>query len=97
MSSVHDRVGSLLAGCLDLLVDLADDRDLLDLIEFKLDLEDLLGCTVDVVTEAALSPYLRERILRECQPLWRTTQSREPCLYAVLEYRRGRRTALIAA
>lgn len=49
---------------LDLLVDIAADRDLLDLIEFKLDLEDLLGCKVDVVTEAALSPYLRE-----CRPL----------------------------
>jgi len=54
---------------LDLLVDVAADRDLLDLIEFKLDLEDLLGCKVDVVTEAALSPYLRDRILRECRPL----------------------------
>ena len=54
---------------LDLLVDVDADRDLLDLIEFKLDLEDLLGCKVDVVTEAALSPYLRERILRECRPL----------------------------
>jgi hypothetical protein len=39
-------------------------RDLLDLIEFKLDLENLLGCKVDVVTEAGLSPYLRE-----CRPL----------------------------
>ncbi len=54
---------------LDLLVDVAADRDLLDLIEFKLDLEDLLGCKVDVVTEAALSPYLRDRILHECRPL----------------------------
>ena len=54
---------------LDLLVDVAGDRDLLDLIEFKLDLEDLLGCDVDVVTEAGLSPYLRDRILRECRPL----------------------------
>jgi uncharacterized protein len=54
---------------LDLLVDVAADRDLLDLIEFKLNLEDLLGYKVDVVTEAALSPYLRERILRECRPL----------------------------
>lgn len=54
---------------LDLLVDVADDRDLLDLIEFKLDLEDLLGCKVDLVTEAGLSPYLRDRILREWRPL----------------------------
>lgn len=54
---------------LDLLVELKPDRDLLDLIEFKLELEDLLGCKVDVVTEGGLSPYLRSRILREARPL----------------------------
>jgi len=53
----------------DLLVDLDPDRDLLDLIEFKLDLEELLDCKVDVVTEGALSPYLRDRILRQAAPL----------------------------
>jgi uncharacterized protein len=54
---------------LDLLVDLKPERDLLDLVEFKLDLEDLLGCEVDVVTEGGLSPYLRDRILKEARPL----------------------------
>jgi predicted nucleotidyltransferase len=53
----------------DLLVDLEPERDLLDLAGFKLDLEDLLGCPVDVVTEAGLSPYLRDRILSETKPL----------------------------
>jgi len=57
------------ASDLDLLVDLAPDRDLLDLIAFKLDVEDLLGCRVDVLTEAALSPYLREGVLAEARPL----------------------------
>lgn len=57
------------ASDLDLLVDLEPGRDLLDLAGFKLDLEDLLGCSVDVLTEAALSPYLRDRILRETRPL----------------------------
>lgn len=54
---------------LDLLVALKPDRDLLDLIEFKLELEDLLGCNVDVLTDGGLSPYLRGRILREARPL----------------------------
>jgi predicted nucleotidyltransferase len=54
---------------LNLLVDLKPERDLLDLVEFKLDLEDLLGCEVDVVTEGGLSPYLRDRILKEVRPL----------------------------
>ena len=30
-----------------------------------LDLEDLLGCRVDIVTERALNPDIRERVLRE--------------------------------
>ena len=57
------------ASDLYLLVDLKPRRDLLDLVEFKLDLEDLLGCAVDVVTEGGLSPYLRSRILRKAKPL----------------------------
>ncbi len=57
------------ASDLDLLVDLDPDRDLLDLIAFKLDVEDLLGCRVDVLTEAALSPYLRDGVLAEARSL----------------------------
>jgi len=57
------------ASDLDLLVDLAPDRDLLDLIAFKQDVEDLLECRVDVLTEAALSPYLRDGVLAEARSL----------------------------
>jgi predicted nucleotidyltransferase len=53
----------------DLLVDLAREHDLLDLVAFKLALEDHLGCRVDVLTEAGLSPYLRKQILRQARPL----------------------------
>jgi predicted nucleotidyltransferase len=54
---------------LDLLVTLAQGRNLLDLIAIKQDLEDLLHCAVDVVTEEGLSPYLRDQILTEAQLL----------------------------
>jgi predicted nucleotidyltransferase len=54
---------------LDLLVGLEPGRGLLDLVAIKQDLEDELGCRVDVVTEAALSPYLRQQVLREAVPL----------------------------
>ncbi len=33
------------------------------------DLEELLGCKVDIVTEAALHPHIRERVLEEAEPL----------------------------
>ena len=54
---------------LDLLVRLKSDRDLFDLVDFQLSLEDLLRCEVDVVSEGGLSPYLRRRILRQAKPL----------------------------
>ena len=47
----------------DLLVEMEPGRSLLDMIAIKQDLEDLLGRKVDVVTEAAVSPYIRDAIL----------------------------------
>ncbi len=54
---------------IDLLVELQPGRGLLDLIAIKQELEDLLGQTVDVVTEAAVSPYFREQVLSEAVAL----------------------------
>jgi predicted nucleotidyltransferase len=54
---------------LDLLVTLGEGRSLLDLIGLKQELEDLVHRPVDVVTEQALSPYLRDRVLSEAIPL----------------------------
>ena len=59
----------------DILVKLEAGRSLLDLIAIKQDLEDLLGCKVDVVTEAAISPYIREQVLNEAVALWQVTTS----------------------
>ena len=54
---------------LDLLVDLAPGRDLLDLIGIKQEIEAVTGFKVDVVTENSLSKHLREKILHEARPL----------------------------
>jgi hypothetical protein len=54
---------------LDLLVDFEPERNLLDLVALKQDLEHLLGCQVDIVEEERLSPYLRERVLEDAQLL----------------------------
>ncbi len=54
---------------LDLLINLEQGRDLLDLIAFKQELEEQIGCKVDVVTENGLSPHLRASILRQAKPL----------------------------
>ena len=54
---------------LDLLADFEPGRSLLDLIGLKQDLEDLLNCKVDILTEDSLSPYLRDQILRDARDL----------------------------
>ena len=54
---------------LDLLVDFEAGRSLLDLIDLKQELEERLGCVVDIVTERALNPHIGGRILEEAVPL----------------------------
>ena len=54
---------------LDILVTMEANRSLLDIVAIKQDIEDLLGCKVDVVTEAAISPYIRQQILAEAVSL----------------------------
>jgi predicted nucleotidyltransferase len=53
----------------DLLVEMADDRSLLDLVGLEQDLEQLLGRNVDVLTDAAIHPALRPRIAAEARAL----------------------------
>jgi predicted nucleotidyltransferase len=53
----------------DLLIDLPAHMSLMDLAGLKVELEEALQRKVDLLTEAGLSPYLRDRILREARPL----------------------------
>jgi uncharacterized protein len=54
---------------IDLLVDMEPGRSLLDLSGLLIDLEDMLGCNVDVVTERGLRDRIRERVLKEAVAL----------------------------
>ena len=49
----------------DLLVEMEPGRSLLDLSGLVLDLEDLLGCHVDIVTEKTLHPRIKQRVLAD--------------------------------
>jgi predicted nucleotidyltransferase len=53
----------------DFLVTPRPGCSLFDLGGLLEDLQDLLGCRVDLVTEDGLKPRLRERVLREAVPL----------------------------
>ena len=54
---------------IDLIVELEPGRSLLDVIAMKQEIEDIVHKKVDVVTEAALSPYIRDDILQEAVAL----------------------------
>lgn len=54
---------------IDLLVELEPGRSLLDLGGLLMDLQQALGCPVDVVTVQGLRPRIRERVLREAVSL----------------------------
>lgn len=54
---------------IDLLVDMAPGRSLLDRSELIADLQDLLGRKVDIVTEQGIYWLLKRRILKEAHPL----------------------------
>ncbi len=53
------------ASDLDLLVEMEPERSLFDLGGLLMDLQELLGCQVDVVTEKGLRGRIRERVLKE--------------------------------
>jgi predicted nucleotidyltransferase len=55
---------------IDLLVWFARRKSLLALVRLEQELSAALDRKVDLLTEAALSPYLRERILRELQVVY---------------------------
>lgn len=57
------------ASDIDLIVEFELDRSLLDHAGLWLELQELLGCKVDVVSERGIKPRIRERVLREAMPL----------------------------
>jgi predicted nucleotidyltransferase len=54
---------------IDFLVDMEPGRSLLDMGGLLMELQDLLGCKVDVVTERGLRPRIKDRILNEALSL----------------------------
>ena len=54
---------------LDVLVDMEPGRSLFDMGGLLTDLQELLGCHVDVVTEKGLRERIRDRVLKEAVPL----------------------------
>jgi predicted nucleotidyltransferase len=54
----------------DLLIEFRDRKGLLDLVGLELELAELFGRKVDLLTEASLSPYIRDRILSSASVIY---------------------------
>ena len=54
---------------LDLLIDPAPDTTLFELGGLQVQLEELLGCCVDLVTPGELHARIRDRVIAEARPL----------------------------
>ena len=55
---------------IDLLVKFSERKGLLALVRLERILSDTLGRKVDLLTEAAISPYIRENILKDLRVLY---------------------------
>jgi predicted nucleotidyltransferase len=55
---------------IDLLVEFSRRKSLLALVALERQLTTALGRKVDVLTEAAISPYLRDRILKDVEVIY---------------------------
>lgn len=53
----------------DFLVELEEGRSLMDLGGLLMDLQNLLGRNVDIVTEKGLHWYIKQQVLREAKPI----------------------------
>lgn len=59
----------------DILVKLAKSKNLLDLVELKLALEDKLGRSVDVLSYDGIHPRLRDTIIKEQKIIYERKRS----------------------
>ncbi|MBI2887313.1 MAG: nucleotidyltransferase family protein [Chloroflexi bacterium] len=57
----------------DLLVRFSQPKGLIALVKIQRELSEKLGRPVDLVTEASLSPYLRNRIKAQLRPIYERT------------------------
>ncbi len=55
---------------IDLIVRFSKRKSLLTMVRLERELSEALGRKVDLLTEAAISPYMRERVLKELRVVY---------------------------
>jgi predicted nucleotidyltransferase len=64
------RVEATESSDIDLVVKLSKPKSLLSLVRLERNLSEALGKKVDLLTEGAISPYLKDRILKELMVIY---------------------------
>ncbi len=80
---------------IDFIVELEPGRSLLDHAALWLELQELLGGKLDVVSEHGIKPRIRERVLKEAVPLWETPKRACAILWRSSRLFSGIRTATV--
>ena len=55
---------------LDIIVDFDEGISLLDIVGFELDLSEILGISVELLTEKSISPYIIDDVLTEAKVIY---------------------------
>lgn len=55
---------------IDILVEFSNKKSLLELVRIECELSEILGITVDMVTEKSISPYLIDSIRKEMEVIY---------------------------
>ena len=77
---------------IDLLVSFQPGASLLDQVGLMNELREILGKKVDVISDRALNPYIRDKILKEAQPIWKIVVcilTIRDCIQRIKEYTIG--------
>lgn len=52
---------------IDIVVEFSDRKSLLEIVRIEREISEALGIKVDLLTEKSISPYLIDRIKKECE------------------------------
>jgi hypothetical protein len=55
---------------MDLIADFSRPKSLLDIVRIEREMSSALGVRVDLLTEGAISPYIRERIVDDLRVIY---------------------------
>ncbi len=62
---------------IDVLVEFSEVKSLFEMVGIELDLADALGKKIDLVTEAAISPYIKDKVMKDLVVIYNERKRRD--------------------